>query len=147
MNKLAFVPCGTERMIINMVKQKIKIYFVTLIVGILLIFAGMHTENALGSIGFAVAVISAVRIVRYKRLMKNPAELEKYENALNDERTAYIASKAYSAAYWVSVYCLVILMCVFLFLKLDEYAKILSYITTFQLLLYVLFAVVYNKKY
>lgn len=130
-----------------MIRKRIKIYFVTLVIGILMIAAGTYTENSLGSIGFALTVISIVRIVRYKRLLKNPEELEKYENAVNDERTAYIASKAYSSAYWVSVYCLVILMCIFLFLKLETYAKILSYITTFQLMLYVVFSFIYNKKY
>lgn len=54
--------------------------------------------------GAAFLAIGAARLLRVRRLQRNPEKAAEYEAALTDERTAYVAEKARNLAFFLGIY-------------------------------------------
>ena len=93
-------------------------------------------------------VIGVIRLVRVRRWNKDPEKAADYEAALRDERTAYVSNKARSMTFVVSVYVqlAVGLLAMYVFDQM-LLGKVLTGLTCFQCILFVILFRVYNKRY
>ena len=84
----------------NKVKNKILVYAIYLIIGVLMWVIGTVTKKYMlqyFSLGFEV--VGAAKIIQYVRLMGSPEMMKKWEISCNDERNIAIALKARSLAF------------------------------------------------
>ena len=80
-------------------------YMTVLVIGLVLIalaFMGKLDEFWNG-MGFGLAIVGALRLLREYRLQKNEAYREKTEVAVNDERNRFIRGKAWSWAGYLFI--------------------------------------------
>ena len=55
-------------------------------------------------LGCGLFVCGAVRLLRVYRLSRDPEKAADYDASLKDERTAYVANKARSMAFFICIY-------------------------------------------
>ena len=93
-------------------------------------------------------VIGVIRLVRVRRWNKDPEKAADYEAALRDERTAYVSNKARSVTFVVAVYVQLVvgLLAMYVFDQM-LLGKVLTGLTCFQCILFVILFRVYNKRY
>ena len=93
-------------------------------------------------------VIGVIRLVRVRRWNKDPEKAADYEAALRDERTAYVSNKARSVTFVISVYVqlAVGLLAMYVFDQM-LLGKVLTGLTCFQCILFIILFRVYNKRY
>ena len=91
------------------VKKQKNFGILWLSVGAAVFLAGLLLGNDRGGdyvsgIGGGVMAAGLVRLLRVRRLSHDPGCAEEYEASLTDERTAYVANKARSMTFFVSIY-------------------------------------------
>ena len=104
--------------------------------------------NLIGSFFAGFAAIGILRIIQSTKLLRNPEKAQDYEAMQKDERTVFIANKARSIAFYISIIaqCIASIIAYFVFDSLLA-CQLLCYITCFQCLLYYVFWIIFNKKY
>ena len=104
--------------------------------------------NLIGSFFAGFAAIGILRIIQSTKLLRNPEKAQDYEAMQKDERTVFIANKARSTAFYISILaqCIVSLIAYFAFDSLLV-CQVLCFTTCFQCLIYYIFWIFYNKKY
>ncbi len=122
-----------------------------LIAGAALLAAGClsGTDGSLLS-GFGGGFIAcgAVRLLRVHRLGSDPERAADYEASLTDERTAYVANKARSMAFFISIYVqLAAALLAILVFEQPLVGQVLCGLTCLQGLLYTVFFWRFNRKY
>lgn len=125
-----------------------------LIIGIALwiVFTAVGEEDFRGGLlsgmGSAFVVIGAIRLVRVRRIEKDPEKAADYEAACRDERMVYVANKARAMTFIVSIYAQLAagLIAIFVF---DQrlLGQAFCYMTCFQSILFTMLYRIYNKKY
>lgn len=89
-------------------KDRRIISVIWIIIGLILIglaFAGVVDEFWNG-MGFALAIVGALQLLRYHRFNKNEAYREKMEIEVNDERNHFIRNKAWAwSGYLFIIIC------------------------------------------
>lgn len=119
-------------------------------IGLTFILLGILLEEETGcfysGFGSGLLAVGIAKLVQYRRLARKPEKLADYEASLKDERTVYIANKARSTAFFITVYTelAVGLLC---FLHSPLVGKVLCFAASAQCLISVLVYWYYNKKY
>ena len=90
-------------------KEQKKFGILWLSIGAALFLAGLllgETEygSYISGFGGALMGVGAARLLRVRRLSRDPEKAADYEASLRDERTAYVANKARSMAFFISIY-------------------------------------------
>lgn len=105
-------------------------------------------SGMLSSMASIMIAIGAVRLLRLRRLASNPEKAAEYEASLKDERTVYIANKARSLTFAISVLVeWVIGMAAMYILEEQVLGLVLSYLVCGQCLLFTALYYYYCKKY
>ena len=104
--------------------------------------------NLIGNFFAGFAAIGILRIIQSTKMLRNPEKAQDYEAMQKDERTVFIANKARSIAFYISIIaqCIASIIAYFVFDSLLA-CQLLCYITCFQCLLYYVFWIIFNKKY
>ena len=98
--------------------------------------------------GGALMGVGAARLLRVRRLSRDPEKAADYEASLRDERTAYVANKARSMAFFISIYVQLAagLLAILVFDR-PLVGQVLCGLTCLQSLLYTVFYWHYDKVY
>lgn len=120
---------------------------ITFVFAALILIMGILQHNdMLISMAVAIFALGIVKVIQIARIVSNPKAYETYKLKSEDERNIFIARKAYSTSFWVSVYAEVIIMIILTALK-NDYASIFSYIACGQLMIYIVISLIYRNKY
>ena len=105
-------------------------------------------ESLLDMMGGACAVCGLVRLVRIRRLTRDPERVQEYEASRTDERMAYLANRARSVTFAVSTVAQLAAgyLCLSV-LHQELLGKVLCALTCAQCLLFTAFYRYYNKKF
>ena len=90
----------------------------------------------------------AARLLRVRRLSRDPEKAADYDASLKDERTAYVANKARSMTFFICVYVqLAAALLAILVFNQPLVGQVLCGLTCLQSLLYTVFYWHYNNVY
>lgn len=119
------------------------LFLVSLLLGV-----NDYQSGLLSTMSAVMLAIGIVRLLRIHRIEKDPDRKADYEAAQKDERIVYIANKARSLTFVITVYLELVagLAAIFLF---DQrlLGEVLCYLTCFQCLLFTGLYRYYSKKY
>ena len=90
-------------------KEQKKFGILWLSIGAALFLAGLllgETEygSYIGGFGGGLTAVGLVRLLRVRRLSRDPEKAADYDAMLKDERTIYVANKARSMTFFICVY-------------------------------------------
>lgn len=134
-------------------KEQKKFGILWLSIGAALFLAGLllgETEygSYISGFGGGLMGVGAARLLRVRRLSRDPEKAADYEASLRDERTAYVANKARSMAFFISIYVQLAagLLAILVFDQVLV-GQVLCGLTCLQSLLYTVFYWHYNNVY
>ena len=134
-------------------KEQKKFGILWLSIGAALFLAGLllgETEygSYISGFGGGLMGVGAARLLRVRRLSRDPEKAADYEASLRDERTAYVANKARSMAFFISIYVQLAsgLLAILVFDR-PLVGQVLCGLTCLQSLLYTVFYWHYDKVY
>lgn len=133
-------------------KEQKKFGFLWLGIGAALFLAGLllqetRCESYISGFGGALMGVGAARLLRVRRLSRDPEKAADYEASLRDERTAYVANKARSMAFFIGIYVqLAAGLLAILVFDQPLVGQVLVGLTCLQSLLYTVFYWHYDKK-
>ena len=131
----------------NEKKRVISIIYV--IIGVVLIalaFAGKVDEFWNG-MGFALAVVGLLQLLRQHRFNKNEAYREKMEIEVNDERNHFIRNKAWAWAGYIFILVMAAAVIVLKIIGRDMLSTAAAFTVCFMLILYWGAYMVLKRKY
>lgn len=134
-------------------KEQKKFGILWLSIGAALFLAGLllgETEygSYISGFGGGLMGVGAARLLRVRRLSRDPEKAADYEASLRDERTAYVANKARSMAFFISIYVqLAAGLLAILVFDQTLVGQVLCGLTCLQSLLYTVFYWHYNNVY
>ena len=97
--------------------------------------------------GSALAIVGALRLLRFYRLKKNESYREKMETAATDERNQFIRMKAWSWAGYLFIIVSALGTIIFKILGQDLLSQVASYTVCLMLVLYWISYFALKKKY
>ena len=126
-------------------KEQKKFGILWLSIGAALFLAGLLLgETECGGL----TAVGLVRLLRVRRLSRDPEKAADYEASLRDERTAYVANKARSMTFFICVYVqLAAALLAILVFEQPLVGQVLCGLTCLQGLLYTVFYWHYDKVY
>ena len=134
-------------------KEQKKFGILWLSIGAALFLAGLLLgetgySSYISGFGGALMGVGAARLLRVRRLSRDPEKAADYEASLRDERTAYVANKARSMAFFISIYVQLAagLLAILVFDR-PLVGQVLCGLTCLQGLLYTLLYWHYGRKY
>ena len=134
-------------------KEQKKFGILWLSIGAALFLAGLllgETEygSYISGFGGGLTAVGLVRLLRVRRLSRDPEKAADYDASLTDERTAYIANKARSMTFFICVYAQLAagLLAILVF---DQalIGQVLCLVTCAQSIVFTAVYWYYNKKY
>ena len=134
-------------------KEQKKFGILWLSIGAALFLAGLllgETEygSYIGGFGGGLTAVGLVRLLRVRRLSRDPEKAAHYDASLKDERTAYVANKARSMTLFICVFVqLAASMLAILVFDQVLVGQVLCGLTCLQGLLYTAFYWHYDKVY
>ncbi len=134
-------------------KEQKKFGILWLSIGAALFLAGLllgETEygSYISGFGGALMGVGAARLLRVRRLSRDPEKAADYEASLRDERTVYISNKARSMTFFICVFVQVAAsMLAILVFDQVLVGQVLCGLTCLQGLLYTVFYWHYDKVY
>ena len=133
-------------------KEQKKFGILWLSIGAALFLAGLAWNTASASyvsgFGGGLAGVGIARLLRVRRLSRDPEKAADYDASLTDERTAYVANKARSMTFFICVYVqLAASMLAILVFDQVLVGQVLCGLTCLQGLLYTVFYWHYDKVY
>lgn len=134
-------------------KEQKKFGILWLSIGAALFLAGLllgETEygSYIGGFGGALMGVGAARLLRVRRLSRDPEKAADYDASLTDERTVYISNKARSMTFFICVFVQVAAsMLAILVFDQVLVGQVLCGLTCLQGLLYTVFYWHYDKVY
>lgn len=129
--------------------KKLFISILWIIIGSILIglsFAGKVDEFWNG-MGFGLAVVGAVQLLRFYRLNKNEAYREKMEIEASDERHHFIRNKAWAWSGYIFILIAAVSSILFRIFKQDLLSLAASGAVCLMLVLYWITYVILKRKY
>lgn len=133
-------------------KEQKKFGILWLSVGAVLFLAGLLLQESqyggyISGFGGGLMGVGIARLLRVRRLSRDPEKAADYEASLRDERTAYVANKARSMAFFISIYVQLAagLLAILVFDR-PLVGQVLCGLTCLQSLLYTVFYWHYDKK-
>lgn len=100
------------------------------------------TGFALGITGVAIA-----KLIQFYRISRNPKLLKKYEIYQKEERAISIAEKSGRFTFLLTIFVEFIAIFVLILINQSEIASIVSYITSIQVVVYLIIYYYLSKKY
>ena len=134
-------------------KEQKKFGFLWLGIGATLFLAGLllqetRCESYISGFGGALMGVGAARLLRVRRLSRDPERAADYDASLTDERTVYISNKARSMTFFICVFVqLAASMLAILVFEQPLVGQVLCGLTCLQSLLYTVFYWHYDKVY
>lgn len=133
-------------------KEQKKFGILWLSIGAALFLAGLLLETEYGSyisgFGGGLTAVGLVRLLRVRRLSRDPEKAADYDASLKDERTVYISNKARSMTLFICVFVqLAASMLAILVFDQVLVGQVLCGLTCLQGLLYTVFYWHYDKVY
>ena len=134
-------------------KEQKKFGILWLSIGAALFLAGLllgETEygSYISGFGGGLMGVGAARLLRVRRLSRDPEKAADYEASLRDERTAYVANKARSMAFFICIYVqLAAALLAILVFDQTLVGQVLCGLTCLQGLLYTLLYWHYGHRY
>ena len=136
-------------------KEQKKFGILWLSIGAALFLAGLalqvrDTASAgyVSGFGGGLAGVSIARLLRVRRLSRDPERAADYDASLTDERTVYISNKARSMTFFICVFVqLAASMLAILVFEQPLVGQVLCGLTCLQSLLYTVFYWHYDKVY
>lgn len=133
-------------------KEQKKFGILWLSIGAALFLAGLAWNTASASyvsgFGGGLAGVGIARLLRVRRLSRDPEKAADYDASLKDERTAYVANKARSMTLFICVFVqLAASMLAILVFDQVLVGQVLCGLTCLQGLLYTVFYWHYDKVY
>ena len=134
-------------------KEQKKFGILWLSIGAALFLAGLllgETEygSYISGFGGALLGVGAARLLRVRRLSRDPEKAADYDASLTDERTVYISNKARSMTFFICVFVQVAAsMLAILVFDQVLVGQVLCGLTCLQSLLYTVFYWHYDKVY
>ena len=134
-------------------KEQKKFGILWLSIGAALFLAGLllgETEYSsyISGFGGALMGVGAARLLRVRRLSRDPERAADYDASLTDERTVYISNKARSMTFFICVFVQVAAsMLAILVFDQVLVGQVLCGLTCLQGLLYTVFYWHYDKVY
>lgn len=133
-------------------KEQKKFGILWLSIGAALFLAGLAWNTASASyvsgFGGGLAGVGIARLLRVRRLSRDPEKAADYDASLTDERTAYVANKARSMTFFICVYVqLAAALLAILVFEQPLVGQVLCGLTCLQGLLYTVFYWHYDKVY
>ena len=134
-------------------KEQKKFGILWLSIGAALFLAGLllgETEygSYISGFGGALMGVGAARMLRVRRLSRDPEKAADYDASLTDERTVYISNKARSMTFFICVFVQVAAsMLAILVFDRPLVGQVLCGLTCLQGLLYTVFYWHYDKVY
>ena len=133
-------------------KEQKKFGILWLSIGAALFLAGLAWNTASASyvsgFGGGLAGVGIARLLRVRRLSRDPEKAADYDASLTDERTAYVANKARSMTFFICVYVqLAAALLAILVFDQTLVGQVLCGLTCLQSLLYTVFYWHYDKVY
>lgn len=133
-------------------KEQKKFGILWLSIGAALFLAGLAWNTASASyvsgFGGGLAGVGIARLLRVRRLSRDPERAADYDASLKDERTAYVANKARSMTFFICVFVQVAAsMLAILVFEQPLVGQVLCGLTCLQGLLYTLLYWHYGRKY
>ena len=133
-------------------KEQKKFGILWLSIGAALFLAGLAWNTASASyvsgFGGGLAGVGIARLLRVRRLSRDPEKAADYDASLTDERTAYVANKARSMTFFICVYVqLAAALLAILVFDQTLVGQVLCGLTWLQGLLYTVFYWHYDKVY
>ena len=130
-------------------KEQKKFGILWLSIGAALFLAGLLLgetgySSYISGFGGALMGVGAARLLRVRRLSRDPEKAADYDASLKDERTAYVANKARSMTFFICVYVQLAAALVF---NQPLVGQVLCGLTCLQSLLYTVFYWHYNNVY
>jgi len=105
-------------------------------------------EGLLSGMSACFIVMGLARLLRYKRIKKDPDAASDYEAAYTDERVAYVANKARAMTFYIFIFVQLIGGLIALYVFREKLlGMVLCYLTSLQCLTYVVLYRIYGKKY
>ncbi len=136
-----------------MIKKKIAYMVAVSVFGILMVTYSVVTKDvSVGidyarSMGVGFIVAGAIRTIQYYRLLKNPQKLTQYEIANSEERVVFIANKARSMVFVISIYVEIVVMILLIWMGYANEGGLVAVFAGLQTLGYVVAYRVYNNRY
>ena len=134
-------------------KEQKKFGILWLSIGAALFLAGLLLgetgySSYISGFGGALMGVGAARLLRVRRLSRDPEKAADYDASLKDERTAYVANKARSMTFFICVFVQVAAsMLAILVFDQVLVGQVLCGLTCLQGLLYTLLYWHYGRKY
>ena len=134
-------------------KEQKKFGILWLSIGAALFLAGLLLgetgySSYISGFGGALMGVGAARLLRVRRLSRDPEKAADYEASLRDERTAYVANEARSMAFFICVYVqLAAALLAILVFEQPLVGQAVSYTHLRASLLYTVFYWHYDKVY
>lgn len=133
-------------------KEQKKFGILWLSIGAALFLAGLAWNTASASyvsgFGGGLAGVGIARLLRVRRLSRDPEKAADYDASLTDERTAYVANKARSMTFFICVYVqLAAALLAILVFDQTLVGQVLLGLTCLQSLLFTVFYWHYNNVY
>ena len=134
-------------------KEQKKFGILWLSIGAALFLAGLLLgetgySSYISGFGGALMGVGAARLLRVRRLSRDPEKAADYDASLTDERTVYISNKARSMTFFICVFVQVAAsMLAILVFDQVLVGQVLCGLTCLQGLLYTVFYWHYNKVY
>ena len=134
-------------------KEQKKFGILWLSIGAALFLAGLllgETEygSYISGFGGGLTAVGLVRLLRVRRLSRDPEKAADYDAMLKDERTVYVANKARSVTFFICVYAqLAAGLLALLVFDQPVIGQVLCLVTCAQSLIFCGTYWYYNKKY
>lgn len=134
-------------------KEQKKFGILWLSIGAALFLAGLLLgetgySSYISGFGGALMGVGAARLLRVRRLSRDPEKAADYDASLTDERTVYISNKARSMTFFICVFVQVAAsMLAILVFNQPLVGQVLCGLTCLQSLLYTVFYWHYNNVY
>ena len=134
-------------------KEQKKFGILWLSIGAALFLAGLLLgetgySSYISGFGGALMGVGAARLLRVRRLSRDPEKAADYDASLTDERTVYISNKARSMTFFICVFVQVAAsMLAILVFDQVRVGQVLCGLTCLQGLLYTVFYWHYDKVY
>ena len=134
-------------------KEQKKFGILWLSIGVALFLAGLllgETEygSYISGFGGGLTAVGLVRLLRVRRLSRDPEKAADYDAMLKDERTMYVANKARSMTFFICVYAeLAAGLLALLVFDQPVIGQVLCLVTCAQSLIFCGTYWYYNKKY
>ena len=131
------------------IKRKISYYLAISLVGLTLMITNSLDEmNSMAfGLGSALLVIGLIKGIQLYKVSKDKEKLKQYEMIQNEERLKFISNKSSSLTWYITLFVQYIAMIVLTIMKQYNYASLISYITSIQVLIYLCSYYVFNKRY